>query len=172
MLGRRVRSVLARLLFAFAAASAAFAAAGVVVPAHQMPVGTPRDHAMPLGAYRFGFLVDPAGDHRAMPPAMAALHRALVHAGVIVAMEMPAREASGADLHDAATGPFFRTSALDPVQDLGLALALLTALLPRLPRPTRRVLERLTPPSLGLAQWCALLPGRPPRALVRPAATV
>ena len=87
-------------------------------------------------------------------------------------MEMPARETSGRDLHGGASSPFFRTSALDPVQDLGLALALLTALTPRLPRPTRRLLERLTPPSLGLAQWCAPLPGRPPRALVRPAATV
>ena len=172
MLDRRLNRLCARLLFAFAAACATFAAAGVVVSAHQMPMGTPRDHAMPLGAYRFGFLVDPADDHRAMPPAMAALHRALVHAGVMAAMEMPARAASGGDLSGGAGGPFFRTSALDPVQDLGLALALLTALTPRLPRPTRRVLERLTPPSLGLAQWCALLPGRPPRALVRPAATV
>lgn len=172
MLERRVNRLCARLLFAFAATCATLAAAGVVVPAHEMPVGTPRDHAMPLGAYRFGFLIDPADDHRTLPPAMAALHRALLHAGVMVAMEMPAPEASGRDLPVGATAPFFRTSALDPVQDLGLALALLTALTPRLPRPTHRVLQRLTPPGLGLAQWCALLPGRPPRALVRPAATV
>lgn len=157
----------ARFLFAFAAACATFAAAGVVVPAHYMPLGTPRDHGMPLGAYRFGFLVEAADDHREMAPAMAALHRALAHAGVIAAMEMPGREMS-----EPATGPFFRTSALDPVEDLGLALALLTVLTPRLPRPTRRLLAQLTPPIIGLAQWCPVSPAVPPRPLVRPAATV
>lgn len=172
MLDRRLNRLCARLLFAFAAACATFAAAGVVVPAHQMPVGTPRDHSMPLGAYRFGFLVDPADEHRAMPAAMAALHRTLVQAGVMAATEMPSHGTSGRDLYGGASGPFFRTSALDPVQDLGLVLALLTVLALRLVRPTRLMLGRLTPPSLGLAQWCVQAPAQPPRALVRPSATV
>ena len=145
MLVALVNRLFARLLFAFAAASAAFAAAGVVVPAHEMPVGAPRDHAMPLGAYRFGFLTEPAADHREMAPAMAAVHRALTHAGVSVAMEMPTRETSGSF-----TGPRLRTTALDPVQGLGLALALLTVLLPRLVRPTRRLLAVLPPIDFDL----------------------
>lgn len=155
--------VLARLVFAFAAGSAALAASGVAVPAHEMPAGTPRDHTMPLGDYRFGFLMDSA-DHRAMGPAMVAVHRALAHAGVSVAMEMPTREISG--------GPVLHASVLDPVQDLGLALALLTVLTPRLVRPTRRLIAVLSAPAIGLAQWCLPAPPVPPRALARPAAAV
>lgn len=158
--------VLARLVFAFAAGSAALAASGVAVPAHQMPAGTPRDHTMPLGDYRFGFLMDSA-DHRAMAPAMAAVHRALTHAGVSVAMDMPTPEMSGAP-----GGPVLHASVLDPVQDLGLALALLTVLTPRLVRPTRRLIAVLTSPVIGLAQWCLPAPPVPPRALARPAAAV
>lgn len=155
--------LLARLVFAFAAGCAALAASGVAVPAHEMPAGTPRDHTMPLGDYRFGFLMDSA-DHRAMAPAMVAVHRALAHAGVSVAMEMPSREISG--------GPVLHASVLDPVQDLGLALALLTVLTPRLVRPTRRLIAVLTPLAIGPAQWCLPTPPVPPRALARPAATV
>ena len=149
---------LAIVIFALASASVALASAGVAVPAHRMPAGTPPDHTMPFAAYRLSFLIAPADSAgAALTPAMAALHRALAAAGVPVAMEMPS------DVAEITTGPLFRTSLLDPPQDLGLALALLVTLVPRLPRPTRRLVAVLAPPAIATAQWWSAVPLSPPR---------
>lgn len=149
---------LATAIFALAAGSAVLASAGVAVPAHRMPAGTAADHSMPLAAYRLSFLIEPAmPTGPQLTPAMAALHRAFAQAGVPIAMEMPQVAA------ELATGPLFRTSLLDPPQDLGLALALLVTLVPRLPRPTRRLLAVLAPPAIAIAQWWSAVPLAPPR---------
>jgi hypothetical protein len=158
--------LLAIALFALAAGSAALASAGVAIPAHRMPVGTPLGHAMPPTAYHLGFLIEPIGGREPLTPAMAALHSALAQAGVSVAMKMPAEGPSQAD-----AGPFFQTSALALVQDLGLALALLVVLVPRLPRPTRRLIAVLAMPALEATQWWPAIPLVPPRGIELPAAS-
>ncbi|HEX4745217.1 MAG TPA: hypothetical protein VFW12_11195 [Candidatus Limnocylindria bacterium] len=118
---------------------------------------------MPLAAYRLSFLLEPAGsDAAGLTPAMAALHRALAAAGIPIVMEMPPVAA------ETATGPLFATSLLDPPQDLGLALALLVSLVPRLPRPTRRLVAVLAPPAIPTAQWSSAVPLAPPRLASRP----
>ena len=153
-------------VFALAAGSAALASAGIAVPAHRMPAGTPLGHAMPLAAYRLAFLVEPTGGREPLTPAMATLHRALAQAGGPIAMEMPAGPAAVTD-----AGPFFQTSALAPVQDLGLALALLVALVARLPRPTRRLIAVLPLPARAAAQWSPAVPLVPPRGIALSAAS-
>ena len=157
---------LAIAIFALAAGSAVLASAGFAVPAHRMPAGTPPDHNMPLAAYRLSFLIEPAdGAGAGLTPAMAALHRALAAAGIPVVMEMPPIA------EEVATGPLFRTSLLDPPQDLGLALALLVTLVPRLPRPTRRLIAVLPPPAREATQWSAAVPLVPPRGIAVSAAS-
>lgn len=148
-------------VFAVAAGAAALASAGVAVPAHRMPVGTPFVHAMPLAAYRLGFLIEPSAGREPLEPAMAALHRALALAGGSEAMEMPAA---------ADQGPFFHTSALAPIHDLALALALLAVLVPRLPRPTRGLIAVLPLPAIVPSQWGPAVPPAPPRGIAFPAA--
>lgn len=157
---------LAIALFALAAGSAALASAGVTIPAHRMPVGTPLSHAMPPTAYRLGFLIEPNGGREPLTPAMAALHSALAQAGVPLAMKMPAEGPSQAD-----TGPLFQTSALALVQDSGLALALLVTLVPRLPRPTRRLVAVLPLPAREATQWSPAVPLVPPRRIALSAAS-
>lgn len=160
-----VGRTLAIAVFALAAGSAAVTSAGLAVPAHRMPVGTPLNHAMPPTAYRLGFLIEPTG-RELLTPAMAALHRALARAGVPLAMTMPVEGASQAE-----AGPLFQTSALAHVQDLGLALALLVALVPRLPRPTRRLIAVLPLPAREATQWSPAVPLVPPRGIALSAAS-
>lgn len=149
-------------VFALAAGAAGLASSGVAVPAHRMPAGTPPVHSMPLAAYRLGFLIETYAGTEPLTPAMAALHRVLALGGGSVPMEMPAANAD--------TGPFFQTSALAPVQDLAVALALLVVLVPRLPRPARRLIAILPLPTIGAAQWRAAMPLAPPRGIALPAA--
>lgn len=153
-----MRRALSVVVFAVAAAAAVLASAGVSVPAHRMPPGTSPGHAMPLTAYRLAFLVEWREDALPLTPAMAALHGALARAGIAVAMEMPR-----AATQDGA-GPVFRASWPGPVQDLGLAVALLVSVVPRLPRPTRRLLAPIATPAIGQAQWSPTLRPAPPRA--------
>ena len=150
------------VVFAVAAGAAALASSGVAVPAHRMPAGTPPGHSMPLAAYRLGFLIEPAGGTEPLTPAMAALHRALAQAGGSVAMEMPSPNAD--------TGPFFQTSALAPIHDLAVALALLVVLVPRLPQPTRRLIAVLPSPAIVPTQWGPAVPLAPPRGIALSAA--
>ena len=149
-------------VFAATAGAAALAGSGVAVPAHRMPAGTPPAHSMPLAAYRLGFLIEPAGGTEPLTPAMAALHRALATAGGLVAMEMPAPETDA--------GTSFRTSALAPIHDLAVALALLVVLVPRLPRPARRLITVLVPPAIVPSQWGPAVPLAPPRGVALRAA--
>lgn len=153
------------VVFAVAAGAAALASSGVAVPAHHMPAGTPPGHSMPLAAYRLGFLIEPARGTEPLTPAMAALHRALALAGGSVAMEMPSGVAPQQE-----PGPFFQTSALAPVHDLAVALALLVVLVPRLPRPTRRLIAILPPAAIVPPQWGPAVPLAPPRGIALPAA--
>jgi len=150
------------VVFAVAAGATALASSGVAVPAHRMPAGTPPAHSMPLAAYRLGFLIERYGGTEPLTPAMAALHRALALAGGSVAMEMPAPNADA--------GPYFQTSALAPVHDLAVALALLVVLVPRLPRPARRLIAVLPLPAIEAAQWRPAVPLAPPRGIALPAA--
>lgn len=157
--------ILSIAVFAVAAGSAALASAGVAVPAHRMPAGTPLEHAMPISAYRLGFLIEPSVGREPLTPAMAALHRALARSGAPIMMEMPPA-AAGAE-----SGPVFETSALAPVQDLAVALALLVTLVPRLPRPTRRIIAVLPPPARAATQWSPAVPLVPPRGMSLSAAS-
>jgi hypothetical protein len=155
-----VGRLLATAIFALAAGSAAVLSAGVAIPAHRMPVGTPASHAMPPTAYRLGFLIDPTAGPESLTPVMAALHRALAQAGVPVTMEMPAEGTAQANAE-----PFFQTSGLALVHDLGLALALLAVLVPALPRPTRRLIAVLPLPAREATQWSVPVPRAPPRGI-------
>ena|SRR5688572_24408106 len=147
-------------IFAIAAISAFLASTGVAAPPHRVAPGTPLNHTLVLGAYRFAFLVESQDDMNvaAMSPAMAALHKALALAGIPMT-DMPGME------HAAASdpGPIFATSGLHPTQDLAVAFALLVIAWPRLPRPTRRLVADLTLARIALAQWRSPLLLGPPR---------
>ena len=152
--------ILAIAVYATAAICAFLLATGVSAPPHRVYPGTPLDHTLALGAYRFAFLVDPTPDGAAlMSPEMAALHKALALAGIPMT-HMPGMEASPtADL-----GPVFATSALHPAQDLAIAIALLIIVWPRLPRPTLLALGEFVPARIAGAQWRTPLILGPPRA--------
>jgi hypothetical protein len=144
-------ALLARLVFAIAAASAAAASVGLAVPAHVEQPGTPPFHEHVLAAYRFGFLIEPMRSST-LPPAMENLHRTLVAAGVppeIVA-QMP-----GMGLHQSVptTRPVISAASFSPIQDLAIVLALLTVVVPRLARPTRHAIAEWVVPRLSLGQW-------------------
>ncbi|HJW49475.1 MAG TPA: hypothetical protein VJ726_08670 [Candidatus Limnocylindria bacterium] len=146
------------VVFALAAVCAFLASTGVAAPPHRVAPGTPLSHTLVLGAYRFAFLIEPLEMPTGMSPEMAALHKAFALAGIPMT-NMPGMTHSDAmDL-----GPIFATSGLHPTQDLAVAFALLVALWPRLPRPTRRLVAELAPARIALAQWRSPLILGPPR---------
>ncbi len=151
--------ILAKAVFAIAAISAFLLATGVSAPPHRVAPGTPLNHTLPLGAYRFAFLIEPAsGGTAEMSPEMTVLHKALALAGLPMT-DMPGMgPTAGADL-----GPVFATAGLNPAQALAIAIALLVTLWPRLPRPTRRPTWELAPARLAGAQWRSPLILGPPR---------
>lgn len=150
--------ILARAVFAIAAISTFLLATGVSAPPHRVAPGTPLNHTLPLGAYRFAFLIEPLSDAAEMSPEMAALHKVLALAGLPMT-DMPGMAPpDGADL-----GPVFATAGLNPAQDLAIAIALLVTVWPRLPRPTRRPVAELARACLAGAQWRSPLVLGPPR---------
>ena len=150
--------VISIVIFASAALSALLAGMGVAAPPHRVAPGTPLNHTLVFGAYRFAFLIEPVALTHEMSPEMAALHKALALAGIPMT-DMPGMgHADAADL-----GPIIATSGLHPMQDLAIAFALLVTLWPRLPRPTRHLVADLVPQPIALAQWRSPLILGPPR---------
>ncbi|HKY51200.1 MAG TPA: hypothetical protein VJP45_08075 [Candidatus Limnocylindria bacterium] len=145
-------------VFATAAVSAFLLSFGISAPPHRVAPGTPLNHTLVLGAYRFAFLVEPLPETHDMSPDMAALHRALALAGIPMT-DMPGMRHAG----DADLGPVFATSGLHPAQDLAIAMAMLVFAWPRLPRPARRPLGDLALAPVRLAQWSSPLLLGPPR---------
>ena len=157
----KMRPFLMRCLYALLAATALAASIGVAAPPHRVPAGTPLFHSLVIGAYRFAFLIEPVKTGTPMTPEMAALHRALALAGIPMT-DMPGmNETSSKD-----AGPIFATSGLNPAQDVGLEFALLVVFIPRLARPTRRVVAELSAPRVATRQWWLPVSTAPPRALV------
>ena len=146
------------VIFALAAISAFLVSTGVAAPPHRVAPGTPLNHTLVLGAYRFAFLIEPVQVSPQMSPEMAALHKAFALAGIPMT-NMPGM--APADV--AGAGPIFATSGLHPAQDFAVALALLVIAWPRLPRPTRRLIAELAPARIALAQWRSPLLLGPPR---------
>jgi hypothetical protein len=151
--------LIAVAVFGVAAISAFLVSTGVAAPPHRVAPGTPLDHTLVLGAYRFAFLIEPVEVTAEMSPEMAALHKALALAGIPMT-NMPGMARSD----PAELGPLFATSGLDPAQDLAIAFALLVIAWPRLPRPTRRLIAELSPAGIAAAQWRSPLVLGPPRA--------
>jgi hypothetical protein len=135
-------------VFGLAAISAFLVSTGVAAPPHRVASGTPLNHTLVLGAYRFAFLIEPLEITSEMSPAMAALHKALALAGIPM-MDMPGMARTNAD----DLGPVFATSGLHPAQDLAVALALLVIAWPRLPRPTLRRLREAPVARIRVSQW-------------------
>ena len=125
-------------VFAVAAVSALLLSTGVAAPPHRVAPGTPLNHTLVLGAYRFAFLIEPVTETHQMSPEMAALHKVLALAGIPMT-DMPGMSPATSS----SLGPIFATSGLHPAQDLAVALALLVIAWPRLPRPTLRAVAQL-----------------------------
>jgi hypothetical protein len=142
-----------------AAISAVLLSTGVAAPPHRVAPGTPLNHALVLGAYRFAFLIEPLEITAAMSPEMAALHKALALAGIPMT-DMPGMAPTEAD----DLGPIFATSGLHPAQDLAVAFALLVIAWPRLPRPTLRPLADVAIARIFGPQWNTLAIIGPPRS--------
>lgn len=151
---------LARLLFAVVAASVVLSTMGLAAPPHRVAPGTPKNHSLVLGAYRFAFLLDQAEESAPLSPAMAALHKALALAGV------PITNMPGMDEEEATNVPTIATAGLSALQDLAITLALLAALAPRLARPTRRIIAGFSVGCAPEAQWRPPSPLAPPRLVV------
>jgi hypothetical protein len=154
------RRVLARSVFALAALAALAAGSGLGVPPHEETAGAGLFHAHVLGAYRFGFLLSPAGP--SMSAEMSRLHEVLMQAGVpmVVLAQMPGMTRPA----PAGAFPTIRSAGLSPIQDLAIELALLVVLVPRLARPRLRPLAELAVPRLPADLWAvrpALAPPRP-----------
>lgn len=146
-------------VFAIAAVSVLLVGSGVAAPPHRVAPGTPLNHTLVLGAYRFAFLIEPLDRTSEMSPEMAALHKALALAGIPMT-DMPGMaHANTADL-----GPIFATSGLHPAQDLAVALALLVIAWPRLPRPTLRPVADVFRALVINEQYRTPLVLGPPRA--------
>lgn len=160
-------ALVARLLFAFAAACALAASAGIAVPPHQEEPGTPPYHEHVLAAYRFAFLLESPVREGELSHEMARLHQTLMAAGVPMdaLWQMPGMQ--GAE-RSASALPVIKSAGLGPIQDLAIELALLVILLPRLPRPHRRVVAEL--PALSLMQrlWQLAPVLTPPRLIALP----
>lgn len=144
--------------FAVAAICAVLLSTGVSAPPHRVAPGTPLNHTLVLGAYRFAFLIEPVAETHQMSPEMAALHKALALAGIPMT-DMPGMTPPNAD-----PGPIFATSGLHPGQDFAVALALLVTLWPRLPRPTLRPIADMSLRLVIHSQYQAPLLLGPPRA--------
>lgn len=151
--------ILGTLVFAIAAVSALLLSMGVAAPPHRVAPGTPLNHTLVLGAYRFAFLIEPVAETALMSPEMAALHKALALAGIPMT-DMPGMSPAT----NTSDGPIFATSGLHPAQDLAVALALLVIAWPRLPRPTRFVVGEVSAPALRAMQWRTPILLAPPRA--------
>lgn len=145
-------------VFGLAAICALLLSTGVAAPPHRVAPGTPLNHALVLGAYRFAFLIEPLEITAAMSPEMAALHKALALAGIPMT-EMPGMTPTNA----VGRGPIFATSGLHPAQDLAVALALLVIAWPRLPRPMLRPLSDVTIARICGPQWSTPALIGPPR---------
>ena len=164
-----MRRILACFVFGLAAASAVAVSTGVGVPPHQEAAGTPLGHAHVLTAYRFSFLMPSVAEEQ--PPisaAMADLHRVLLDAGVpmYVIAQMPAMgQTKGVVPSTLLT---IKSAGLSPIQDLAIAFALLVILLPRLARPTRRVIAQLSLPRLPAELWRLAPVLMPPRLVALP----
>jgi hypothetical protein len=151
--------VIAVAVFATAAVSTLLLSTGVAAPPHRVAPGTPLNHTLVLGAYRFAFAIEPLDTRIEMSPEMAALHKALALAGI------PMTDMPGMAPHNLVNlGPVFATSGLHPAQDLAVALALLVIAWPRLPRPTLRPVADLVLARVALAQYRTPLLLGPPRA--------
>lgn len=163
------RRILASAVFAVAAASALAASMGVVVPPHQEEPGAPPLHDHVLAAYRFAFLLPPAEHRTELSPDMAALHRLLAEAGVRpdAIWQMPAM---GRAVEPPATLPTIKSASQGPIQDLAIEFALLVIVLPRLARPTRRVIAEIPLPRIPEALWRLAPALAPPRLAVLPSA--
>lgn len=150
--------VIGTLVFAIAAICAVLLSTGVSAPPHRVAPGTPLNHTLVLGAYRFALLIEPVVQTVEMSPEMAALHKVLALAGIPMT-DMPGMApANTADL-----GPIFATSGLHPAQDLAVAFALLVFAWPRLPRPTLRPLGEMAIARVDAAQRRPLALTGPPR---------
>lgn len=145
-------------VFTLAAVSAFLVSTGVAAPPHRVAPGTPLNHTLVIGAYRFAFLIAPVEVTFQMSPEMAALHKALALAGIPMTNMPGMGPADVADL-----GPVFATSGLHPTQDLAVAFALLVIAWPRLPRPTRFVVGEILAPALRATQWRTPILLAPPR---------
>lgn len=158
-------ALVARLVFAFAAASALAASMGVAVPQHDER-GLPLFHDHVLAAYRFGFLMPATGPGQETSPEMAKLHRVLRAAGVpIDAMWQMPRMDPG---ERPTTLPTIKTARLSPIQDLAIEFALLVVLGPRLARPIRRLIAELPLPRVPAELWRLTPTLAPPRLVVLP----
>jgi hypothetical protein len=154
-----VRRHIARLVFGTAAVAAVLLSMGAAVPPHQEQAGTPLVHEHALSAYRYAFLVDPSTPHHLIPAMSPTLHAILMAAGI--PMKDMARGTSLA-------GPAFKGVGVGRVLDLALVFALLAAFVPRLTRPTRRVVATFALPRLAAPQWRATPTLAPPRLSVLP----
>ena len=150
--------IISIVVFTSAALSAFLAGMGVAAPPHRVAPGTPLNHTLVFGAYRFAFLIEPLAVTHEMSPEMAALHKVLALAGIPMT-DMPGMGPADA----AAQGPIIATSGLHPMQDLAVTFALLVTAWPRLPRPTRRLVADSVPQRVALAQWRSPLILGPPR---------
>jgi hypothetical protein len=153
------RRVLARSIFAVAALAALVAGSGLGVPPHEETAGAALFHAHVLGAYRFGFLLSPAGP--TMSREMSRLHETLMRAGV--PMEVLGQMPGMTPPAPPGALPTIRTAGLSPIQDLAIELALLVALVPRIARPTLRAVADMPLPRLPADLWGARPALAPPR---------
>lgn len=145
-------------IFAASVVCAVLLSIGIAAPPHRVAPGTPLNHTLVLGAYRFAFLIESVAETHQMSPEMAALHKALALAGIPMT-DMPGMAPTNvADL-----GPIFATSGLHPAQDFAVALALLVIAWPRLPRPTLMALGEIAVARIYAPQWRSLALTEPPR---------
>jgi hypothetical protein len=154
-----VRRYIARLVFGTAAVAAVLLSMGAAVPPHEERFGTPTVHEHALSAYRYAFLVDPITPHHLIPAMSPTLHEILMAAGIPMA-DM----AKGTSLG----GPAFKSIGVGPALDFALVLALLVAFVPRLARPTRRVVATFAIHRLAHSQWLTMPALAPPRLFVLP----
>lgn len=136
-------------LYALAAACTLLTGAGLVVAPHRVPLGTPLVHEHPVSALRFPLLL--VAEAPGIPEAAALRDAASSHAAhaaptdrTVPASFMPAHELA--------------------LLAAGMVVALLSAVVPRLPRPTRHVVAELPVPGIPATQWRTTLMLPPPRS--------
>ena len=127
--------MLCALVLAVAAASSALAAAGLAVPPHVDPPGTPRFHDHLLAAYRYPLF--------------------------LLRLKMTAQRPDG---------PGWSLETPSQLALGAVVLATLALVLPKLPRPARRLIAVLPGLRIVPPEWRAWIPLGPPRlALLAPA---